>query len=108
MNESTMPKLTENGTYPCHIIAARDGVVRKIEVRTGIPLVKVGDTVKKGDILISGIIPIIGDYEELIRKEAVAAKGEVYLESDFSYQERFSMGYEKKNWIDRHFGVEIF
>jgi len=108
LNESTMPKMADTGETPGHIVAAQDGVVRKMEVRAGIPLVKIGDTVKKGDILISGIVPIMGDYEELIRNEPVHAEGEVHLESDFSYQAGFSMNYEKKNWIDRRMGMEIF
>lgn len=96
LNESTMPKQVEVPEHPCHIVAAQDGIVRKIEVLDGIPLVKPGDEVKKGDILISGIIPIIGDYDELIRNQPVAANGEVYLESEFFYSARSSMGYQKK------------
>ena len=108
LNESTMPKATDVRGFPSHIIADRDGIVCKIEIRAGIPQVKTGDTVKKGDILISGIIPIEGDYEELIRKEAVAADGAVYIESDFEYQAGHSMKYEKKNYKNSRWGGEIF
>lgn len=108
LNESTMPKLADTGDKPVHIIAAQDGVVRKMEVLAGIPMVKAGDTVKKGDILISGIVPVMGDYDELIRNRPIVARGEVHLESDFSYHARFSMRYEKKNWKDTDLGMEIF
>lgn len=40
-----------------NIVAASDGVIEEIRVISGYPTVKVGDTVKKGDLLISGIIP---------------------------------------------------
>jgi len=40
-----------------NIVAARDGVIEEITVMRGIAAVKVGDTVKAGDLLISGIIP---------------------------------------------------
>ncbi len=108
LNESTMPKIVGTREEASHIIAEQDGIVRKLEVLAGIPQVKVGDSVKKGDILISGIIPIMGDYEDFIRNETVAAEGNVYLESDFSYQARFLVTYEKKNYKKERFGLEIF
>ena len=40
-----------------NVVALRDCVIEEITVKRGIPLVKVGDSVKAGDILISGIIP---------------------------------------------------
>ena len=43
--------------YQCsNIVATRDCVIEEINVRHGRAVVKVGDTVKQGDILISGII----------------------------------------------------
>ena len=108
MNESTMPKQVSSMETPSHIVASQDGIVKKIEVLAGVPMVKVGDAVKKGDILISGIIPIVGDFEELIRNQPVAATGAVYLESDFSYNARFPLRYEQKNFTKEASGIEIF
>lgn len=108
LNESTMPETLNVKEEPVHIIASKDGIVRKIEVLAGIPQVKTGDIVKAGDILISGIVPIMGDYEELLRNEQVAADGSVYLESDFSYQAGFSLQYEKKKWKKERSGLDIF
>lgn len=39
-----------------NIIADRDGVIEEITVESGIAAVKIGDVVKKGDVLISGVI----------------------------------------------------
>ena len=108
LNESTMPVTVEHREEPCHIIAAQSGIVRRIEVMAGIPQVQVGDVVEKGDILISGTIPIVGDFNELIRKQAVPAEGAVYLESDFSYEARHSLTYEKKIFKNERLGMEIF
>jgi len=108
LNESTMPEETVQREYAAHIVAERDGIVRKIEVMSGVPMVKEGDIVKKGDILISGIISLEGDYDEIIRKEPVCAEGKVYLESDFSYQAGYSLLYEQKNYKKRRPGLEIF
>ena len=39
-----------------NLVAMRDGVIEEITVKAGRAVVKVGDTVKKGDLLISGIL----------------------------------------------------
>lgn len=43
-------------TGPCHIVAAKDGVIDDILVLDGQAIVKIGQVVGKGDILISGIV----------------------------------------------------
>lgn len=49
-------------TKLCDIVAKKDGVVTKIVARNGTPIVKEGDMIKSGDILISNIIE--GKYTE--------------------------------------------
>lgn len=41
---------------PCDIVAARDGVVKTIVVKAGQEMVKIGDTVMHGQVLISGTV----------------------------------------------------
>lgn len=108
LNESTMPKMAEEQIFAAHIVAEHDGIVRKVEVMSGVPMVKAGDEVKKGDVLISGILTYKGDYDEILKKEPVGAQGKVYLESDFSYQAGYSMLYEQKNYKKNRLGLEIF
>ncbi len=52
--EKTMPKQEDKA--PAHIVAEKDGIITDFIVLNGQPAVKKGDTVKKGDILIRGII----------------------------------------------------
>ena len=40
-----------------NVVATCDAVIEEITVMRGIPMVKAGDSVKKGDLLISGVIP---------------------------------------------------
>ena len=49
-------KNEEIKSYYCNVIADRDAVIDDITVKKGIAQVKAGDVVRKGDILISGII----------------------------------------------------
>ena len=58
---STVPKTVadspQRGEVYSNVVAARDCVIEKITVKSGIALVKVGESVKRGEVLISGVIP---------------------------------------------------
>ena len=51
------PQLVDKNT-PCDIVATKDGVIKSIIVKSGLEAVKVGETVKKGQVLISGTVPV--------------------------------------------------
>lgn len=55
-----------------HIVAARDGVLTEVNVSEGVRLCAVGDTVRAGQVLVSGI----EDYGVYLR--AVCAQAEIY------------------------------
>lgn len=57
---------------PAHLIALRDGVVTELNVSEGAEFCKVGDTVKAGQILVSGF----EDYGLCLK--AVRAEGEIF------------------------------
>lgn len=50
----TQPVPEDDG--PCDLRAATDGTVTKIDITSGSAAVRVGDTVLKGDVLVSGIV----------------------------------------------------
>lgn len=49
---------------PCNITALRDGMIKQIIVTEGIEVVVEGDTVKKGQVLISGSIPVKNEKDK--------------------------------------------
>ncbi|MCL2812905.1 MAG: sporulation protein YqfD [Clostridia bacterium] len=49
-----MPTPATYGGEPCDIVASRDGVVTGVTVYAGIAKVKVGDAVRKGQVLVTG------------------------------------------------------
>lgn len=111
MVETNMPVPYVAATQPCHIVASHDGVIVSIVTRNGTPMVKKGDPVKKGDILISGMIEIVGDGDVLLKKEPVIADGDIILETSYSYNKSFSMQYKKKNFTGEKksiFGISLF
>ncbi len=63
----------QKAEYPAtHLVALRDGVVTELNVSEGVELCKVGDTVKAGQILVSGF----EDYGLCLK--AVRAEGEIF------------------------------
>ena len=56
INEVTpAPSNLDTGT-PCNIVAAKEGIIKRVEAYNGQNVVEIGDFVKKGQILVSGIL----------------------------------------------------
>jgi similar to stage IV sporulation protein len=74
--EKILPEEDER-SRPGNIVAQKDGVIKEILVLSGEPKAAAGDTVKKGDILISGII-----YPELPEEKEGKAEEDTGDEDD--------------------------
>lgn len=97
MKESIRQEDEVESDKPCDIVALKDGTIMSIITRNGTPLVKVGDTVKKGDILISGTVNIYDDAQQVIETDYVGSKGDIYAQTKYSYNNSFPLRfYEKK------------
>ncbi len=57
IRKKTVYETEERPEGYANILAAEDCVIEEITVTRGYPVVSVGDTVRKGDLLISGILP---------------------------------------------------
>lgn len=99
-----------------HLKASKSGVIEKMFVKKGLPVVEVNDFVSKGDLLVSGVIneqKQDGDNsEQEIAQEAVGAEGDVYANTWYevtvssslhSYHEKLSG--EKMRKYDLKFGT---
>lgn len=56
VNERVKPPELIKKDIPCDIIAAKDGVIHSVVAKEGLETVKIGDTVVKGQMLITGTI----------------------------------------------------
>lgn len=65
------PEIIDESDF-CNIVADRDGIISKVSARNGTPLVKEGDVVKKGDIIIAGWLE--GKYTD---RQYVHSQGDV-------------------------------
>ncbi len=76
------PEIIDENEY-CNIVASKDGIIAKIEAQNGTPIVKEGDTVKKGDILVQGWLE--GQYTD---NRYVHAEGKVTAKVWYSEKEK--------------------
>lgn len=95
-------EVVDEKTPPQDIVAAKDGVIVEMITRSGTPVMKPGQTISKGDILISGVINIYDDYDEVIETDYVAADGDVIAETIYQYEDSFEMQYYDKNYTGNH------
>jgi similar to stage IV sporulation protein len=101
ITETNMPAPAEIAIEPSHIVATKNGIVKKIITRSGTPLVKVGDVVKKGDILVSGIITVMNDFGEVQSKKTVVADADIVIKSFYEYDELFPLKYIDKDYTSK-------
>lgn len=98
ITETNMPAPAVTATKNCHIIAAKDCIITQIITRTGTPLVEVGAVVKKGDILVSGIVNIVSDNAEVVDKNPVIADADIIGKTFYNYKDTFSLNYVEKQY----------
>lgn len=83
---------------PRDLVAAKDGVITSIITRTGVPQVHVGDTVTKGDLLVSGRIEVKNDAGEVIDYQYQASDADIFADTQLVYTDTMSTKYKKKHY----------
>ena len=83
------PDLLDNSEY-CNIVASKSGIIEKIIAQNGTAVVKAGDEVHKGDILIAGYME--GKYTD---KRYVHSLGEVQAKIKYSKSEKIYLKQEE-------------
>ena len=91
----------EKDKSACDIMAERDGEIIKMITRSGLPRKKVGDLCKKGEILVSGILELKDDSQEVVKYEAVHADADIYIKRQKAYYHEIPMIYETYEWTGK-------
>ena len=76
-------------------MADSDGVIISVAASAGTPVVKEGDEVKKGDVLISNVVPL-KDGDTQTGEKYVCAAGEVYAEKNYELEGSSPLNYNEK------------
>ncbi|MBQ8203146.1 MAG: sporulation protein YqfD [Clostridia bacterium] len=94
---------------PSNLIAAFDGEIKKIDVTSGNVLIKIGDTVHKGDLLVSGVIENQSSTLFVDSKGSVtAATKRIFTVSEnFNQTKNIKTGDIKKRSVIEFFSIRI-
>lgn len=100
--ETITKDITEDFDKPCNIVAVKSAVITKNIVNQGVVTARKGDEVKKGDVLITGVINVTNEYDELIETDYVSAKGFVYGIVEYNYNDSFEISCYEKRYTDKN------
>ena len=85
---------------PNDIVAEKDGRITSIVTRNGVPLVKPGDEVKKGDILVSGKVEVKNDAGEVVNYHYQNADADIEAETTLEYENEHRFSHSEKKYTD--------
>lgn len=109
--EEGQPEVTAPKENADEITAPYGGTVVSVMVRGGTPLVKAGDSVGKGDVLVRGSVDIYNDDGTVARTEPVTADADIILRVKFNVSKRYDRHYMKKVYdtaVSKRYIFEIF
>ena len=84
------PEIIDEDEY-CNIVADKNAMITKVSAKNGTPLVKEGDIVKKGDVIIAGWLE--GKYTG---KQYVHSQGEIQAKVWYTTTEKINLKETKK------------
>ena len=93
--ETIPDKTIIDNSAPCDVVAAKDGLITGIVTAAGRPLAKEGDTVRKGDVIVSGKVLADGNDGVVLEKN-VHASAEVWAKTYYTIT--FDVPY---NWEEK-------
>lgn len=109
VNVTETEKKEKKDNRPCNLKAEFDGVITKIDLNSGNSVVKVGDTVKKGDVLVSGIIENAGGTRFVNSEGTVTAEvtRKFSLNLKFETKKVMETGKKSNKSVIEVFGIKI-
>jgi similar to stage IV sporulation protein len=82
-NDKSEPKTPQR--VGSDIVSEDDGTITSMLIRNGVAMVKVGDNVEKGQMLISGSVPIYNEEQEIIDYQIYDADADIYIQTTYEY-----------------------
>lgn len=102
ISESVPKPEIHDETRPCHLISKNDALITYIATDKGMPNVKKGDTVKKGDILVSGSMTLGDESGSLYLTHA---KAEIKAKVGYALEASLPLEALRKDYTSRVSGV---
>ena len=109
VNVTEIKKTEKELHKPSNLKATSDGIIKKIDITSGNCLVKKGDAVKKGDILVSGIVETANRTEFVRSSGVITALTEhnINLNGNFKEETIFETGKVKNKYVLELFTLKI-
>lgn len=86
---------------PCDIVAAKDGIISSIITRSGTPVVKAGDEVKAGDVLVMSKVESLNESGESFGVKYIAADADIIIDTEYNYNAYIGRSHEQKKYTGR-------
>ncbi len=83
------------------LVAQKEGVIVSMVTRSGVPLVKAGAEIQKGDILVEGGVPIYNDDGTVKRYDYCVADADIMLQCIYSLAEDIDEKHEEKKYTGK-------
>lgn len=89
-----------NESAPTNVVATRDALVTEVRALDGEAKVLRGATVRKGQLLISGVVETDGVQSPVVGTRFLAGKGEVWGRTWYELSARLPLSYDAKTPLD--------
>lgn len=104
-NKAEGDAAAEGEDTPKDLIASTDGVITDIITRSGTPMVHAGDTVKKGDLLVSGRVEVCNDAQEVIGYQYQHSDADILADTTMEYRDSIPRTYEEKIYKEKEIRI---
>ncbi len=91
----------EDAMTASNLVAEQDGTVVSMIVREGVPQVTIGQEIKKGDVLVTGNVPVYQEDGTIRKYRYCNADADIVVQHVLPVKETLSLYYEKKNYTGR-------
>lgn len=102
-NETFRDKTVTNVKERDDLICGMQGTIVKMITRKGVPLVKVGDEVEAGNVLVEGRVPIYDNDGNIISYDMVDADADVTIRTEYPMHRKISRYYRHKNYTGNEY-----
>lgn len=100
-NDAPVDTETEKPAGGQNLVSEYAGVITSMIVRNGVPMVKIGDIVEEGTLLVEGRVPIYNEDATVREYIYVAADADITVEHSITYQDSLPACYIQKVYTGR-------
>ncbi|MDO4344412.1 MAG: sporulation protein YqfD [Eubacteriales bacterium] len=109
VQENTDTQIQEERKYEdSDLTADAAGTIIRMITREGTPIVREGDTVSPGDLLVQGRMEITDDSGTVTSYRYCAADADIYIKTDIRYEDEFLLTHEIQEYTGKkRYGIYI-